>query len=44
MLTLEREERAITEGLDRSMLVQLAGVIEQAAAALEDYEQPARSI
>ena len=38
VLTLERPEGAITEGLDRSMLVQLAGVLEQATAALEDYE------
>ena len=38
VLTLERPEGAITESLDRSMLVQLAGVLEQATAALEDYE------
>jgi valyl-tRNA synthetase len=38
VLTLERGEAAIAEGLDRSMLVQLAGVLGQATAALEDYE------
>jgi valyl-tRNA synthetase len=43
VLTLERQEGAITEGLDRSMLVQLAGVTELATFALADYEH-ARAI
>jgi valyl-tRNA synthetase len=43
VLTLEREEGAITEGVDRSMLVQLAGVTELATSAIADYEH-ARAI
>jgi valyl-tRNA synthetase len=38
VLTLERSEGEITERLDRSMLRQLADVLEQATAALEEYE------
>ena len=38
VLTLERPEGEITDRLDRSMLKQLAEVVEQATAALEDYE------
>jgi valyl-tRNA synthetase len=38
VLTLERQEGAITEGLDHSMLVQLAGVIELATSGLVEYE------
>jgi valyl-tRNA synthetase len=38
VLTLERPEGEITDRLDRSMLAQLADVLEQATAALEDYE------
>jgi valyl-tRNA synthetase len=38
VLTLERPEGEITDRLDRSMLKQLADVLEQATAALEEYE------
>jgi len=38
VLTLERSEGEITERLDRSMLRQFADVLEQATAALEEYE------
>jgi valyl-tRNA synthetase len=38
VLTLERPEGEIADRLDRSMLTQLADVIEQATPALEDYE------
>jgi valyl-tRNA synthetase len=38
VLTLERPEGEITDRLDRSMLNQLADVLEQATVALEDYE------
>ena len=38
VLTLERAEGEITDRLDRSMLKQLADVLEQATDALEDYE------
>ena len=38
VLTLERPVGEIADRLDRSMLKQLAGVLEQATAALEDYE------
>jgi valyl-tRNA synthetase len=38
VLTLERREGDVTDRLDRSMLKQLADVVEQATAALEDYE------
>jgi valyl-tRNA synthetase len=38
VLTLERPEAVIADRLDRSMLKQLADVLEQATTALEDYD------
>jgi valyl-tRNA synthetase len=38
VLTLEHPEGEVADRLDRSMLTQLAGVLEHATAALEDYE------
>ncbi len=38
VLTLERPEGEIADRLDRSMLKQLADLVEQATAALEDYD------